>query len=218
MGKIFMMAASLFISTWSYGQDIKWIIMARGGSAYNFKTPLIIQQVEHEDIRLKAEYATRPFATPPYYDLQIVRWNQTKGWGLKITHHKLYLKNNPPEVQRFTITDGYNLLTLTRQWEISGFIYHIGGGAVLTHPESVIRGHHFSETEGLLHSGYHLSGPVAEAAIEKRIDLSRKWLLSLEGRITGSYVKVPIAKGHARTSNVALHALAGIGYKMYGKK
>lgn len=217
MRNIFILLAGIFITTYTWAQDVKWIIMARGGSAYNFKTPLIIKQNEHKNIRMTAEYATRPFATPPYYDLHVVRWDQTKGWGLKITHHKLYLTNNTPEVQRFTITDGYNLITVTRQWKIAGFIYHLGGGAVFTHPESIIRGLQFSETEGIFQTGYHLSGPVAETALEKRIDLSRRLLLSLEGRITASYVKVPIAHGHARTSNVAFHGLAGIGYTIYGK-
>jgi hypothetical protein len=143
MGKLrnlFVMLAGLFITTMSNGQDVKWIIMARGGSAYNFKTGLVIKQEEYPDIRFKAKYATKPFATPPYYDFHIVRWKRTNGWGLKITHHKLYLINNPSEVQRFTITDGFNIFTLTRQWKIAGFIYHIGGGVVITHPESVIRG------------------------------------------------------------------------------
>lgn len=213
-----LVLAGLLQSVLSFGQDPKWILMGRAGTAYNFKTPLVIRQNEFEDIRFRAEYATRPFAPPPYWDLHFVKWNKTKGWALKVTHHKLYLQNNPPEIQRFTITDGYNLVTLVRQWQVGGFIYHLGGGAVFTHPESVIRGRRFSETKGVLHSGYHLSGPVAEAAIEKRIDLSYRLMLSLEGRVTASFVRVPVAGGHAYASNIAVHGLAGIGYKIYGNQ
>lgn len=217
MKKWLWMWGALLISNVSLGQDVKWIVMARGGSAYNFKTPLVIKQQEEEDIRLQARYATKPFNMPPYYEFQVVRWNKKNGWGFKVTHHKLYLQNNPPEVQRFTITDGYNLLTITRQYKLGGFIYHIGAGGVFTHPESIVRHQMFSETEGFLYSGYHLSGPVAETAIEKRIDLSSRFILSLEGRATASYIRVPVYNGSAKTSNIAIHGLAGIGYKFYGK-
>ena len=215
---VLIMSVLFGVSVFSSAQDVTWMMMARGGTAYNFRTPLVIKQEDFPILNFSAKYATRPLAGPPYYEFHFVRWSKQKGWGLKITHHKLYLQNNPPEVQRFTITDGYNLLTVTRQWKMGGLIYHIGGGAVLTHPESMIRERRFSETKGFLHSGYHLSGPVGEVAVEKRVHLSRRLMLSFEGRGTVSYVKVPVAGGYARTSNVALHGLAGLGYKLYGKK
>lgn len=219
MKKLFSFLSSfVLLTSLAFAQEPTWIFMGRGGSAYNFKTPLKIQQEEFQDINLQAKYATKPFEGPIYYDFHIVRWKEKSGWGLKVTHHKLYLQNNTPEIQRFTITDGYNLISITRQWEMAGFIYHLGGGVVMTHPESVIRGQHFKETQGLLGSGYHLSGPLAEAAIEKRINLSHRLMVSLEGRFTASHVKVPIAKGDARTYNLAIHGLAGLGYKIYGKK
>jgi hypothetical protein len=213
-----VMWGMLLIGNAALGQDVKWVVMARGGSAYNFKTPLVIKQQEEEVIRINAKYATKPFHMPPYYEFQISRWHKKCGWGFKVTHHKLYLQNNPPTVQRFTITDGYNLLTITRQWKVAGFIYHLGAGGVFTHPESIIRNQKFSETEGFLHTGYHLSGPIAETALEKRIDLSSRFILSFEGRATASYIRVPVFNGTAKTSNIALHGLAGVGYKFYGKK
>lgn len=204
----------LFVSLSSFSQEgVDWIVQARFGSAYNFRTPLTISQDNYSDIKLKkAKYATRALAGPPYYEFHVIRWKEDRGWGLKITHHKLYLQNNPPDVQQFTITDGYNLITLVREWKIAGFIFHVGGGGVLTHPESTIRWQKFSETEGLFGTGYHISGAVGEAAVEKRVFLTKHFLLSFEGRFTGSFVKVPIAHGHAHTSNLSLHGLGGIGY------
>lgn len=91
-----------------------------GGAAYNFRTPLHIKQRNAQNIEIDADYRTEPFTPPVYYDIRVSTWQSDRGWELKFTHHKLILDNTPPEVQRFSITNGYNFLTLNRLWQSKG--------------------------------------------------------------------------------------------------
>jgi hypothetical protein len=135
------------------------------------------------------------------------------GIECKLTHHKIILKNLPPEIQRFSITDGFNLLTLNHLWIKSGFALSVGGGIVITHPESTVRNEVFPENNGIFNEGYYVSGPTIEAALQKHIFFTPNWFVSGEGRTTAAYVKVPVAQGHARLGNIALHVLVGVGYR-----
>ena len=90
----------------------------------------------------------------------------------------------------------------------------MGGGIVITHPESTIRNKPFPENKGLFHDGYYISGPTLEAAITKQYYFSERWFVMGEGRITGSWVRVPVTEGYADVTNVALHFLGGFGFKV----
>ncbi len=196
------------------GQSRSWEVAVAGGAVQNFKTPLRIQQHDFETIRLDARYRTEPFNPPVYYDIRVSTWKEAKGWKVKFTHHKLILRNRPPEVQRFSITDGFNLLTLNRMWNYKGLTWSAGGGIVITHPESTIRNRPFPENRGILNKGYYVSGPTLEAAVAKRYYFANRWFVLGEGRVTASYVQVPVTDGEAHVTNVALHALLGLGFKL----
>lgn len=195
-------------------QQRSWEVGIAGGAVHNFKTPLRIQQHDFATIRLDARYRTEPFNPPVYYDIRVSTWKEASGWELKLTHHKLILQNNPPDVQRFSITNGFNLLTLNRLWLYKGLTWSAGAGLVITHPESTVRHQPFPENRGILNKGYYISGPTLEAAVAKRYYFAERWYVLGEGRLTGSYVQVPVAEGNARVSNVALHALLGIGFRL----
>ncbi len=195
-------------------QTRTWEAAISGGAAANFRTPLRINQNDAPGIKLNARYRTEPFNPPVYYDVRVGTWQNTKGWALKMTHHKIILNNRPPEVQRFSITDGFNLLTVSRLWQKYGLIWSVGGGAVITHPESTVRGQAFPERGGLLGTGYFLSGPTVEAAVAKRYYVAKRWFVLGEGRVTASYVRVPIRNGHAQVTNAAVHGLLGVGFQL----
>ncbi|MDX5480557.1 MAG: hypothetical protein LPK07_02635 [Hymenobacteraceae bacterium] len=196
------------------GQTRTWEVAVAGGAAHNFRTPLHISQQDAEKIRTDAQYRTEPLNSPVYYDIRVSSWHGSKGWELKFTHHKLILDNPPPEVQRFSITDGFNLLTLNRLWQLHGLTFSAGAGFVVTHPESTIRNKPHLENKGILHKGYYISGPTVEAAIAKRHYFAGRWFILGEGRLSASYVKVPVADGEARLSNIALHGLLGVGVRL----
>ena len=201
----------------THSQHLTWEVGGAGGVVKNFKTPLKISQKDESDIKIGAEYETDPLKPPVYYNFYIAAWHDKKGWTLKFTHHKIILQNKTRDIQRFSITDGFNLITLNRLWQKKGFIYSMGGGAVITHPESTIRNQNFSENGGIFHKGYYISGPTGEVALTKIFYLTDYFLFNTEARLTASYVRVPVYNGHALVANAALHFLTGFGYQLRRK-
>ncbi|MGE0556321.1 MAG: hypothetical protein AB7R55_23070, partial [Gemmatimonadales bacterium] len=69
-----------------------------GGSAVSAPLPITISQAGEPDIHFTARWATRPGRAARYYAWRIGFWRGNKGWRFDHTHHKIYLTNNPPEV------------------------------------------------------------------------------------------------------------------------
>ncbi|MDP4126721.1 MAG: hypothetical protein Q8912_07250, partial [Bacillota bacterium] len=173
-----------------------------GGAAYNFRLPTVIRQEGADNVRFNADYDTKPFESPMYYSARLAWWRDNSAWELELVHHKLTLVNNPSEVEYFSITHGFNLLTVNRAWKKQYFIWRLGAGVVITHPESTVRGRTFDQNGGIV-DGYFISGPTAQIAIEKRFYLYKGLFASIEGKYTLSWAHVPIADGSADVWNSA---------------
>jgi hypothetical protein len=205
---IFILAALTLMPGTS---DAKWVFQLGSGSAYNFTTPLDIRQDGEADINLSARYDTRAFSTFAwYFDMRIARWKNNHAWEFETLHHKLHLDNRPDEVQRFDISHGYNLYTLNSAWLINNFIYRLGLGVVITHPETIVRNKEYNDKGGV--NGFHLSGVTAQAAMEKRFSVTEKIFVYLEAKLTASYATIPVGDGDASVPNAAIHGLFGTGY------
>jgi hypothetical protein len=190
-------------SAWA---EKSWTVEAMTGIAYSFKTRLNIEQTGQPDISFKAKYDTKPFTTPWYYDVRVGKWKDGKAWEIELLHHKLYLTNNPVDVQHFEVTHGYNYVTLNRAELMSdGLIFRYGVGVIVAHTENTVRNQVFN-------SNFRVAGPAVQVAIAKRFMLTGNLFANVEGKVTAAYARVPVAEGHATTPNVAAHLLAGIGY------
>jgi len=187
----------------------RWTFQVSVGEVANLETSLEIRQEGSPRIELDADYENRGFDAPLYYSLRAGR----SGWELELIHQKLFLKNRPPEVQRFDISHGFNLVTINRAWEARGFVWRIGAGAVVAHPENEVRGRELDPGDTNLGGGYHLAGPALQAGIEKRVELGERWLLGLEGKASAARAQVPVAGGEADIPNAALHLLVGFGFR-----
>lgn len=192
-----------------------WAFEALGGDAWCFRTPLEICLENNSDISISAaEYETHSFETPIYYAVRFGRWRGDRAWELEMVHLKIDLQNGPEPVGRFEVSHGYNLVTVNRAWLFRRFfVFRLGAGAVVAHPESTIHGQGFDEHGSLLREGYYLSGPTAQAAAGLRFDVYGNMFLTLEGKLTASYARVPVADGYAHTPVAAAHLLAGAGVK-----
>ncbi len=192
--------------------DAQWVFQLGSGSAYNFTTPLEIRQDGEEDINISsARYDTKAFSTFAwYYDMRIAIWKDSHAWEFETHHHKLHLDNRPDEVQRFVISHGYNLNTINSAWLINTFIYRLGLGIVITHPETTVRNKEYNDKGGI--NGFHLSGVTAQAALEKRFSVTEKIFIYLETKLTASYAKIPVEDGDASVPNAAIHGIFGTGY------
>jgi len=182
------------------------------GVPFSFPAPLTIAQAGEPKVRLTARYRAKPFESPFYYAVRVGRWRGDRAWEVELVHDKLYLENPPPEVQGFSISHGFNLLTVNRAWERGGAICRLGGGVVVAHPESTVRGRRFPERGGPFGGGYFIPGPTAQAAAEKRFALGRGLAGALEGKVTASWARVPVEGGHATVPDVAVHGLVGVGF------
>jgi len=185
------------------------------GPVYNFPSKLIVVQDGFETIKHDAYYISKPFKLPPYYDFRLSLWHKdSSAWGLKFTHHKLYLTNSTPAIWHFEITHGYNIFSITRIWKRKEFTLNTAFGAIIANPQSTIRGMYF-QGGGFLNRGYYLSGIVGEAAVGKRLKITKNWYLSGEIRFTAAWAKVKINSGYAEVPNAAIHFLVGTGYHLF---
>jgi len=203
----------LFFNVSHTNTQTKWSVETLVGDAYCFKTPLTIKQTGYDDINFQAKYSTNSFKLPIYYSVHIAKWNREKAWELEFVHLKIKLNNNPPEVQRFEISHGFNLLIVNRIWENNKFIFRFGGGIVIAHPENIVRGKPLNQNKGILNKGYYIAGPTAQLAIGKRFSLFNNLVFMLAGKLTGAYARVPVKDGHANVTNVAVHCLVGLSYE-----
>jgi hypothetical protein len=193
----------------------EWHLQVAVGAAANRESSLAVRQEGFEEIRVPdAEYETRPFESPLYYALRAGRWSERRGWELELVHHKLFLRDPPPEIDRLSISHGYNLVTVNRGWRVGGYALRLGAGGVLAHPESTVRGRVAPEEGGLFDAGYHWTGPALQGGVERRFELGERWFLAVEGKATAARAEVPVADGEAEVPNFALHALVGVGCRL----
>jgi hypothetical protein len=188
----------------------RWTFEAMLGNAASLPTTLAID-LEGEPMREhSAEWETRGFEPPLYYAARIACGDSTRAWAIDFVHHKIYLGNPPPEVQSYEVSHGCNLLLLShvflsRRWHAA-----TGIGAVIAHPENEIGGVPLTGDQGA--GGYVLTGPAIQAVGGYRLPLWNSWFGTVEARITGAHVRVPVANGFSSFQNVAFHVLAGVGW------
>jgi hypothetical protein len=185
-----------------------WRVEAGLGTVYNFRTPLTIEQAGAPRIRFTARYATKGFEKPFYWVVRVDRAIGAARWGVEFIHDKLYVQNGPPEVELFTVTHGFNLVSLIRTSTGPGLGYRLGIGAFLAHAENTIRGRTLPETGGV--RGYHLTGPLAQASVVANRQVFRGTSVFAEARLIAGRARLPVVDGHARFWHAGAHFSAGL--------
>jgi hypothetical protein len=185
-----------------------------GGNSWSAPSTLKINQSGEEQISFRARWLTHPSQDAHYFAARIALWSGRKGWELQFLHHKIYLTNPPPEIEKFEVSHGWNLLTIQRASHGRILDWRAGAGPVIAHAEGTVRGREVDEGNGLFGHGYYLSGAGVLFGAGKSLAISRRFFATAEGQVTFSWAQVPIRKGHARTGNVALHALLGFGFSI----
>lgn len=196
----------------------RWSFELHSGEVYNVPMPLTIRQEGYPELKLTARYFTEPLTLPVYWDIRLSHWRNNKSWEFEVIHHKLYLENITPEVQKFNISHGFNMLILNRGFDKGIIRYRAGVGMVLTHPESKIRGKEFGNTTDDWDMGYYISGPVVNMAISKPIRLNGRLYMNAEAKTTFAYGSIQVAEGRADVFNLAFHLILGIGYDVIQSK
>lgn len=188
-----------------------WRLEAGPGLAYNVPMPLRIEQTGQPTLRITAQYATRAFELPLYWTARLERRVRSGAWGVELLHHKLFLANEPAEVDRFQVTHGFNVVSVTRSWT-GRPAFRAGVGVVLAHPETVVRGLAYPQDRGLLGMGYYLTGPALQLGVSRRWALRRGLRAQAGLKLVGAHARLPVAAGRAILWHLGLHADAGLSY------
>lgn len=205
------LAALLLLATTARGEEPRWRLEGALGAARSFSSDLRIEQAGLPVLDLAAEWESRSLESPLYYGLRLALTDGRGAWALRFVHLKAYLANPTAEVERFSVSHGYNLLTLERAFRARDFDLWAGLGIVIAHPESTVRGQTRPENEGgPFGGGYFLTGPTGAVAASRRVALGRRFGLVPEVRLTLSRALVPVSGGEASVPNAAVHLLVGL--------
>ncbi len=200
---------ALFID--SSNAQLRWSFELHGGQVFNVPMPLKIRQEGFQDIKLWAIFDAEPFILPVYWDWRFTRWQDEKAWEFEVIHHKLYLSNTTPEIQKYNISHGFNMLMFNRVVQKKFVRIRAGAGVILAHPESKIRGKEFGDTGNDMDMGYFISGPVMNFAVSKPFYLGSRFYINAEAKTTFAYSSIKIANGNSDVYNLAFHLNLGPG-------
>lgn len=188
------------------------------GTAWSLPLPLVIR-LPDQRLAPRARYATRPLADAPYYAYR-VGGGRGHAVEAELVHHKLYLTNPQPPVERFEVTHGYNLVLGNVAIPTNGWRARLGVGLVIAHPEGRIAGRTPGQRGGRartrLGGGYHLAGVTTQLALGRRYPLgagATALTVAPEAKLTAAFARVPLEDGSLLVPNVAVHALAGLGVR-----
>lgn len=188
------------------------VVEAFAGTAWNIPSRLRVAEPGYENILFTARYNTRAWKGSPYYAVR----GGIGRWGVELVHHKLYLKNPPPEIQHLEVSHGYNMLFANRALAATEHrpVVRIGIGAVIGHPEGKVRGRAIDPAASLLGGGYHLSGICLQGAIGLPFEIHRGLFWQPEAKLTAAWAKMPLLDGGSITiPNIAIHTVLGFGYR-----
>ena len=149
----------------------QWAVEGFLGSAASAHSTLTIEQAGQPTLSFTAHYATKPTEPWIYYAFRISHWWGRWGGMAGVVHHKIYLENNPPEVQAFKVTNGYNLVGvgpgyLAGHWTLFGTV-----GPVLSNPASTVRGLSDTNNGGVFATDNYLNGFNVQLGVNRRFYL-----------------------------------------------
>src|SRR5262245_27982994 len=104
------------------------------GTAWSLPVPLTLTGAS-ESVRIRPRYSTRPFNGSPYYSARVGYADDGRGLELELIHHKLYLENPAPPIERLEISHGYNLPMINGVGPVGTWQFRVGVGLVVAHPE-----------------------------------------------------------------------------------
>jgi hypothetical protein len=184
------------------------------GTAYNAPTPLTIRQEGFPDLGHTAHYRTRPLGPyAPYYSARLSVWRGDRAWEVHVVHHRLFLHNTTPEIERFEVHFGYSYLMAGHAWRRGGFVIHAAGGAVITRPANRVRGRSFGTGDpDAPAGGYDLSGVGAAIGISRRARVARHLSVVGTAAFIAGRASVPVNGGSATVPNAGIHGQIGLGF------
>lgn len=190
------------------------------GNAWSLEQPVSIRLDNGSSVDFDAKYETRGFDDPPYYSLRFGRWQKQRAWEVELIHHKLYVNDAdlPGDVQKFEITDGFNILTVNHVWDLDVVNLRLGLGTVVAHPDITVQGQSTYERGGgaipaFWSDGYQWGGYAVQLGLQKRYFLDKSSFISLESKLLHAETNIDLVNGSVDVKDQSLHLLFGYGYR-----
>ena len=189
------------------------------GNAFNLDQDLSIHRQGKEDINFNASFRTAGLKSPQYYSIRFSKEILSKNFEFEIIHHKLYLDgSSPSEIQKFEVTDGYNLILVNFTNNIyNNLNYRIGLGTIVSHPDIIIEDKtNYVQGGGLIPKfwadGYNWDGISSQLSIFLNNRLNEKINYNLEGKLVMANTNIPVVDGNFDLPNLSFHLLLGISF------
>ncbi len=185
------------------------------GSAWSLPLPITIDFLG-EHARFIAHYRTRPIAGSPYYSYRFGRASDGRAIEFEMLHHKLYLQNPQPPVERFEVSHGFNQPMMNVEMPTHGWRWRFGIGLVVAHPEGRVGGRDVGPVRTILGRGYHVAGVSTQLAFGNRYTLGHgatALTAAPEAKLTAAVARIRINGGSVWMPNLAVHTLSGIGVR-----
>ena len=190
------------------------------GDACNLDQDISISRENASNINFKASFKTNGLKSPQYYSIRFRQYIKKKNLEFEFIHHKLYVEDLPSQVDKFEVSDGYNLVLVNILNNIKDNIYYrIGIGTVVVHPDIMIDGEtNYVKGGGLIPKfwtdGYHWGGISSQASLSYKNKISSKVQFNLETKFVYAYTEIPVVSGSFTLQNLSVHFLAGLSFGM----
>lgn len=175
------------------------------GTSFHTSIPVQIGQYRIDD----PEWETRPFGDAKYYSLRI-RWG---GHEIEFIHDKVYLAEDTPNIQDFSISDGYNFLLYNVPEKWGPVEVRIGMGIIIAHPEGTVDGYNIGSLGSPSWRVGGLGGQLA-AGYRGKLWEGLSWMA--EAKVTTGFVHAtypePVHQINVPASG--WHILLGVGYDL----
>lgn len=193
--------------------EATFLIEGSLGTAYTLPSQVHIYQDSQPALHFLGTWSNETFKEAPYYAIRMGGWTESSGWEFENIHHKVVLNNNPPEVQTYKATFGFNFFMVNRAWDLKWLILRVGMGPIIAHPITTVRGRVYNSNEGgILNSKYYFVGAGMQLSVQRRFHFGKHFFLSAEGKMTAAWANLPVVDGTSQMSSVAFHILGGVGY------
>ncbi len=185
----------------------KWHAEIRGEVAWNAPMPINIYQVGQPKLTLNAHLQTEPFTLPVYWNLRLCRGSGSRFMELELIHHKLYLTNTTAEVQKFNVSQGFNMLLANYGVTNRFFRFSLGVGLVVPIPNQEYAIGSLAIPPKIGSWGTTNLGLVRASSAEIVYQFTKLFYITLDGKVPAGFVRLPFFDRQGNLSNLTGHIL-----------
>lgn len=188
----------------------EWTLAAYFGASFTRPANLRVAHGSASTAALDVHFDGRSFASPPYYGYR-AGWQSHGPFGLEaeLIHMKVYAHSAdlPPNVERFSISHGLNLLLGNVTWRTNErqrtrFEARAGAGVAIPHGES--------EVGGVTQEQYEVSSLAMQGSAGVGVRFTPHLRAFGEYKLTTAAPSVSISGGHISGRYTSQHVAVGV--------